>query len=48
MNVLELDSIEKIIAVIKNIYILSKYIGWKINDCENFIGVYKQNKLQNN
>ena len=48
MNVLQLGSIEKIIAVIKNIYILSKYIGEKINDYEDFIGVYKQNKLQKN
>ena len=48
MKVLQLGSIEEIIAVIKNIYILIKYIGEKINDYEDFIGVYKQNKLQNN
>ena len=45
MKVLQLGSIEKIIAVIQNIYILIKYIGEKINDYEDFIGVYKQNKL---
>ena len=43
-----LGSIEKIIAVIKNTYILIKYIGEKINEYEDFIGLYKQNKLQNN
>ena len=48
MKVLQLGSIEKIIAVIKNMYILIKYIGEKINDYEDFIGVYKQNKLQKN
>ena len=48
MKVLQLGSLEKIIAVIKNIDILIKYIGEKINDYEDFIGVYKQNKLQNN
>ena len=45
---LQLGSIEKIIVVIQNIYILIKYIGEKINDYEDFIGVYKQNKLQKN
>ena len=48
MKILQLGSIEKIIAVIKNMYILIKYIGEKINDYDDFIGVYKQNKLQKN
>ena len=48
MKILQLGSIKKIIAVIKNMYILIKYIGEKINDYEDFIGVYKQNKLQKN
>ena len=29
-------------------YILLKYIGEKRNDYDELIGVYKQNKLQNN
>ena len=37
MKVLQLSSIEKIIAVIKNMYIRIKYIGEKINDYEDFI-----------
>ena len=37
MKVLQLGSIEKIIAVIKNIDILIKNIGEKINDYEDFI-----------
>ena len=37
MKVLQLGSIEKIIAVIKNMYILIKYIVEKINDYEDFI-----------
>ena len=48
MKVLQLGSIEKIITVIKNIDIIIKYIGEKINDYEDFIGIYKQNKLQKN
>ena len=48
MKVLQLGSIEKIIAVIKNSDILIKNIGEKINDYEDFIGVYKQKKLQKN
>ena len=39
MKVLQLGSIENIIVVIQNIDILIKYIGEKINYCENFIGV---------
>ena len=45
MKVLQLVTIEKIIALIQNIYILSKYIGEKINNDEDMIGVYKHNKL---
>ena len=37
MKVLQLGSIEKIIAVIKNMYIHIKYIDEKINDYEDFI-----------
>ena len=49
MKVLQLGSIENIIAVIKNIDILIKYIGEKINDYDELILEYnKQNKLQKN
>ena len=42
---LQLVSIE-IIKVIKNMYILPKYIGEKRYDYEELTGVYNQNKLQ--
>ena len=40
MKVLQLGSIENIIAVIKNIDILIKYIGDKINDYDELILEY--------